>query len=101
VLEQSPPPPPPRQQQPARERPAAPPRPAAPQPPAVELVYLGSFGLPGREIAVFSDGKEIINAFQGDVVQREFVIRRIGFESADIGFVNFPEVPAKRLAVGG
>ena len=57
--------------------------------------------MPGREIAVFSDGKEILNAFAGDVLHQEFVVRSIGFESADIGFVNFPDEPAKRLAVGG
>ena len=72
-----------------------------PRPPAIEFVYLGSFGLPGREIAVFSDGKEILNAFAGDVLRQEFVVRSIGYESADIGFVNFPDEPAKRLAVGG
>jgi hypothetical protein len=95
---------------PAPARPAAPPprepRPAPaaqpqPQPPPIDFVYLGSFGVPGRQIAVFSDGKEILNAFAGDVLQREFVVRNIGFESADIGFVNFPDAPAKRLAVGG
>ena len=85
----------PRQDQPARQRPAQ------PQPPPVQFTYLGSFGVPGREIAVFSDGKEILNAFAGDVLQQEFVVRSIGYESADIGFVNFPDAPAKRLAVGG
>ena len=84
-----------------RERPPAGPQPAQPQPPAIEFVYLGSFGVPGNEIAVFSDGKEILNAFAGDVLQQQFVVRSIGFESADIGFVDFPEAPAKRLAVGG
>jgi hypothetical protein len=107
---QPPQPPPPRPdpaaarraaQQQQQQRPAPPPQPARPQPPAVAFVYLGSFGVPGREIAVFSDGKEILNAFAGDVLQREFVVRSIGYESADIGFVNFPEAPAKRLAVGG
>ena len=88
-------PPKPRQRQPERQQPAR------PQPPAVEFKYLGSFGLPGREIAVFSDGQEILNAFAGDVLQQEFVVRSIGYESADIGFVNFPDEPAKRLAVGG
>ncbi len=83
-----------------RQRPAAAP-PPRPQPPAIEFVDLGSFGVLGREIAVFSDGKEILNAFAGDVLQKEFVVRSIGYESADIGFVNFPKAPAKRLAVGG
>lgn len=100
-----PPPPPPVQEPPRRPPPPAadapPPAPPRPQPPPVTLVYLGSFGLPQRSIAVFSDGKEILNAFEGDVLQQQFVVRRIGYESADIGFVEFPEAPAKRLAVGG
>jgi hypothetical protein len=88
-------------QEPQPQRPAPPPAPPRPQPPAIDFVYLGSFGLPGREIAVFSDGQEILNAFAGDVLRQEFVVRSIGWESADIAFVNFPDEPAKRLAVGG
>lgn len=84
-----------------QQRPPARPRPQQPRPPKIGFVYLGSFGVPGREIAVFSDGKEILNAFAGDVLQREFVVRSIGYESADIGFVNFPDAPVERLAVGG
>lgn len=102
-------PPPPKPQPPAPQpqpqrppqRPAPPPPPPQPKPPPIEFVYLGSFGLPGRQIAVFSDGQEILNAFAGDVLQQEFVVRSIGFESADIGFVNFPDVPPQRLAIGG
>ena len=107
-VEQKPPPRPervverrPAQSERRRERPATSSRPPSPKPPPVDFVYLGSFGVPGREIAVFSDGKEILNAFAGDVLQKEFVVRAIGYESADIGFVNFPDEPAKRLAVGG
>ncbi len=85
-----------------QQRPASPPPPPPPpKPPAIEFVFLGSFGVSGREIAVFSDGKEILNAFAGDVLRQEFVVRTIGYESADIGFVNFPDAPAERLAVGG
>jgi hypothetical protein len=105
---QRPPPPPPKPDPAAARRvvqtertPSQAQPPAQPQPPAVEFVFLGSFGVPGREIAVFSDGKEILNAFAGDVLQQEFLVRSIGYESADIGFVNFPDAPAKRLAVGG
>jgi hypothetical protein len=90
-----------RQEQAPRQRPATANQPPRPKPPAVNFVFLGSFGVPGREIAVFSDGQEILNAFAGDVLKLEFVVRRIGYESADIGFVNFPDEPAKRLAVGG
>lgn len=75
--------------------------PPAPRPPAVDFVYLGSFGAKERKIAVFSDNKEIYNVLEGGVVKERFVVRSIGLESADIGFVNFPNEPAKRLAAGG
>ncbi len=75
--------------------------PARPQPPPVDVVYLGSFGPRGRQLAVFTDGNDIYNAFRGGVVKEKFRVVEIGYESADLGFVGFPDVPAKRLAVGG
>jgi len=50
---------------------------------------------------VFSDGKVIHNAMAGEVLDGEFIVDRIGFESVDIKYVDFPEVPALRKAVGG
>ena len=50
---------------------------------------------------MFSDGKEIFNAFEGGVLKGNFVVDKIGYESADLKFVGFPDAPAKRLAVGG
>jgi hypothetical protein len=50
---------------------------------------------------VFSDQQEIYNAHEGDVIKGRFVVVKIGYESADIGFVGFPDEPAQRLAVGG
>jgi hypothetical protein len=76
-------------------------KPAVPQPPPVDVVYLGRFGATSRPIAVFSDGKEIFNAFEGGVLKGNFVVDKIGYESADLKFVGFPDAPAKRLAVGG
>jgi hypothetical protein len=73
---------------------------AVPQPPRIELAYLGSFGPEARRIAVFSDGKNIYNAFEGDVLEGKFIVHRIGFESVDLKFVGFPQEPARRLAVG-
>lgn len=87
--------PPPRQQ----PRPAA--RPAGPRPPALDFVFLGTFGPEGRSIAVFSDQQEIYNVMEGEIFKEKFVLRKIGEESADIGFVEFPEEPIQRLAFGG
>jgi hypothetical protein len=75
--------------------------PAGPQPPPVDVVYLGRFGTTNRPIAVFSDGREIFNVFEGGVVKDNFVVDKIGYESADLKFVGFPDTPSQRLAVGG
>lgn len=76
-------------------------QPARPQPPTPDFVFLGSFGPEERRIAVFSDQQEIFNVMEGEVLKEAFVVRKIGYESADIGFVNFPEEPVQRLAAGG
>ncbi len=77
------------------------PAPAGSQPPAVDVVYLGSFGLRHRPLAVFSDGSDIYNAFQGDVLKEKFIVEQVGYESVDLGFVGFPDAPSQRLAAGG
>ena len=64
-------------------------------------MFLGSFGPQTRRLAVFSDGAEIYNVLEGEVLKEQFVVVRIGFESADVGFVGFPDAPAKRLEIGG
>lgn len=97
----APPPPPPRPAPPPLPRPMAPPPPHGPQPPPVDVTFLGSFGPPKRRIAVFTDGKVIYNAERGDTLGGKFVVHAIGFESVDLTFVGFPEVPPERLAVGG
>jgi len=72
-----------------------------PQPPEVDLRFLGSFGPRQRRIAVFSDatGANVYNAREGDTVDDRFVVENIGYESVDIGFVGFPDVPARRLGI--
>ena len=98
-----PPPPPPPEEDEEEPEPIEEeiPIPAGPQPPPVDLVYLGSFGTETRRLAVFSDGKDIYNVLEGGLLNLKFILVRIGFESADIGFVEFPDVPPKRLAAGG
>jgi len=106
-------PPPTAERSPQSDR-AAPPRPVAKRPPPasestvdplrlppIDLVYLGNFGPAERRIAVFSDGEEIFNAMIGDVLKERFEVVGIGYESADLGYVDFPESPPARLAVGG
>lgn len=74
--------------------------PPAPQPPEIGLRYYGSFG-PDFRIAVFSDGENIYNALEGDVLEGKFIVDSIGLESVDVRFVGFPDAPARRLSVGG
>lgn len=98
-----PPPPPPPKPAPAKRKP----RPkraqqaAKPRPPEPAFKFLGSFGPRDRMIAVFSDNVEIFNVAEGDVFKEAFVVKKIGFESADIGWVDFPDEPARRLEAGG
>ena len=65
------------------------------------MVFLGSFGSGRMRLAVFTDGSEIFNVPEGDVLKDKFVVVKIGMESADLGFVGFPDAPAKRLEIGG
>jgi len=77
--------------------------PREPQPPPIPFTYLGSFGSEEAKIAVLVDKttQEVVNARAGDVVAGQFIVERIGFESIDVGFVGFPDTPAKRLAIEG
>jgi hypothetical protein len=73
---------------------------AEPQPPQFTLQYLGKFGPPERPIAVFTDGKNILNVQEGEVIQDRFIVGQIGFESVEIQFVGFPNWPPQKLPVG-
>lgn len=71
-----------------------------PKPPPFTLQYLGKFGPAERPIAVFTDGKTILNVQEGEVIQGKFIVGQIGFESVEIQFVEFPNWPSQRLPVG-
>jgi hypothetical protein len=73
---------------------------AKPHPPPFTWTYLGSFGPASKRIAVFTDGKTIYDAQQGEVLAGKWIVAQIGYESVDIRFVNFQDVPAQRLPVG-
>jgi hypothetical protein len=78
-------------------------RAAVPRPPEVTLRFLGSFGPDRRRIAVFlaGDGRSVLNAVEGDVLEGKFIVVKIGFESVDLGFVGFPDAAARRLGPSG
>lgn len=70
-----------------------------PPQPTVSLKYLGNFGPAGKKIAVLSNGQQIYNALEGDVIDGKYIVARIGYESVDIRFVDFPDLPAQRVGV--
>ncbi len=74
--------------------------PPAAQPPPIDVVYLGSFGPRDGRLAVFSDGQEIFNVFEGDALKGKFIVESLGYESVDLRFIGFPDAPPQRLGVG-
>lgn len=74
---------------------------AKPRPPQFTLKYLGRFGPADRPIATFSNGTDILNVYEGEVIEGKFIVAEIGYESVLIEFVGFPDWPAQRLPVGG
>ncbi|MGK2859233.1 MAG: thrombospondin type 3 repeat-containing protein [Thermoanaerobaculia bacterium] len=79
-----------------------PPPPPKPRPPAFNYSVLGTFGRPDHLLAVFSKDGEIVNVAVGDSFgpRKEFILRRIGIESVEIGFANFPPGEFTRVRVG-
>jgi hypothetical protein len=73
---------------------------AVPKPPPFTLKYMGKFGPADRPIAVFTDGKSILNVQQGEVIGGQFIVGQIGYESVEIQFVGFPNWPSQRLPIG-
>jgi hypothetical protein len=73
---------------------------AKPKPPPFTLSCLGTFGPEDKHLAVFTDGKTIYNAQEGEVIDGKFIVAHIGYESVDIKFVNFPTWPAQRVRIG-
>jgi len=95
------PPPPPAPGDPRFVGPLPPPPPTpTPAPPPIPFKFIGSFGPRDRPIAVLAAGDRIVNARAGDVVFERFVLRKVGYESIDVGFVGFAESESRRLGIG-
>lgn len=77
-----------------------PPPPPAPKPPEFSYKYIGTFGPRGNPIATFSGNGTIVNARVGDTIENKFILRAIGVESVDIGFVGFPPDVKTRVPLG-
>ncbi len=79
--------------------PTAPPPPTGPQLPQVTVSLIGTFGPNRLPIAVFRNGEELVNAILGDKVSPGFAVARIGLESVDLSYVDFPDQQAVRLEI--
>lgn len=74
-----------------------PPPPPPPTPPPIPFQFTGTFGPVRRPIAVILEGDRLSVVRTGDVVDEKFIIRNVGYESLDVGFVGFPEKEVRRL----
>jgi hypothetical protein len=79
--------------------PPPPPPTPTPAPPAIPFKFAGSFGPRDRPIAVLVAGDRIVNARSGDVVFERFILRKVGYESIDVGFVGFPTSSSRRMGI--
>ena len=77
--------------------PPPPPTPTPP-PPEIPFKFIGTFGPKDRPIAVLVLGGQTLNARAGDVVYDRFILRRVGYESIDVGFVG-PWTDTRRLGI--
>ncbi len=77
--------------------------PPPPQPPAITFSFIGYMGPPENRIGVFSvpgsNGPVLARA--GDHIAQRFVVKEIGYESAEIGFDGFTETKRISLMPGG
>jgi hypothetical protein len=100
----TPPPPPPPPPAPAPVQvvvPQPPPGPPPPPPPPqFPYHYIGTFGTVNNPIATFSGNGEIVNVRVGETVDGKFVLRSIGIESVEIGYVGFPADLKTRIPIG-
>jgi hypothetical protein len=92
------PPPPPVCGDPRHVGPCPPPPPTpTPPPPEISFKFIGTFGPKAQPIAVLSQGGEIVNAREGEVVFGRFIVKKIGYESIDVGFVGWTD--SRRLGL--
>jgi hypothetical protein len=77
-----------------------PPPPPPPVPPQFTMKYIGTFGPSSNPIATFNGNGEIVNVRIGETIDGKFVLRSIGIESVEIGFVGFPADVKTRVPLG-
>jgi hypothetical protein len=73
--------------------------PPTPTPPEITFRFIGTFGPKDRPIAVLVSTDKVVNARAGDVVYDRFILRRVGYESIDVGFVGFSPSETRRVGI--
>jgi hypothetical protein len=68
-------------------------------PPPINFKFIGTFGPKDHPLAVLILNDQLVNARAGDVVFEQFILRRIGFESVDIGFVGRDPADVRRIPI--
>ncbi len=76
-----------------------PPPPPTPRPPEITFRFIGTFGVKEHPIAVVQQGDQVLIVRAGDTLFGKFVLKKVGYESIDVGFVDFPEAESKRLGL--
>ncbi len=69
-----------------------------PTPPEPPFKLIGIFGPRDRPIATLVNGDEQILAREGDVVLGRWIVKKVGYESIDVGFVG-PWTETRRLPI--
>ncbi len=70
-----------------------------PRPPEITFKFVGTFGPKGHPIAVIQEGDKVYNVRTGDILFDKFVLRNVGYESLDIGFVGYPQTESRRIGI--
>jgi len=78
--------------------PPPPPTPT-PAPPEIGFKFIGTFGPKEHPIAVVQQGDQVLNVRTGDKLFGKFILRKVGYESIDVGFVGFPDSETRRLGI--
>ncbi|HTY41652.1 MAG TPA: hypothetical protein VMH79_07250 [Thermoanaerobaculia bacterium] len=78
--------------------PPPPPTPT-PKPPDIAFKFIGTFGPKDHPIAVVQQGDQVLNVRTGDKLFGKFILKKVGYESIDVGFVGFPETETRRLGI--
>jgi hypothetical protein len=78
--------------------PPPPPTPT-PKPPDIAFKFIGTFGPKDHPIAVVQQGDQVLDVRAGDTLFGKFILRKVGYESIDVGFVGFADTETRRVGI--